>query len=131
MHFAIRFITSCTHRHVHSASSEYHCSLHMYTVTLPSCNEMKMSFDASDAVMSSPVTVHGMVVGQVSPFKTSLLANLSCLSSTLSTLVTILYTTCYVLGQSLRASNVNFRVRDHRTTVKSTTNSVGLSVFDA
>ena len=91
---------------------------------------MAESFDVSDAVTSSsPVTVHGMVFGQVLPLKTSLLANLSCLSSALSTLVTILYTTCHVLGQSFHANNVNFQVRDHHTTVESTTNSVGLSVF--
>ena len=91
---------------------------------------MAESFDVSDAMtLSSPVTVHGMVVSQVWLLKTSLLANLSCLSSALSTLVAILYNTCHVLGQSFRANNVNFQVRDHRTTVESTTNSVGLSVF--
>ena len=102
----------------------------MHTVTVPSCSDVWLKiFDVSDAVtLSSPVTVHGVVVGQVLPLKTSLLANLSCLSSVLSTLVVILYTRCHVLGQSFHANNVNFRVRDHCTTVESTNNSVGLSV---
>ena len=84
---------------------------------------MAESFDVSDAVtLSSPVTMHGMVVGQVLPLKTSKSNSgvkyfssvpsflpTFLVSSALSTLFTILYTICHMLDQLFRANNVNFR----------------------